>query len=318
MRTKDEAVALLNSHAKGLVKLWPGKVMWNCPMARFTTLRVGGPAEAVVTAERAVDLVHLLEWLQANKIPCHVIGNGSNVLIPDEGLSGVVIMFGQGLAAIETVGEEEGKPLVQAGAGARLARLITYCTERGISGLEFMVGIPGSVGGAIVMNAGCWGREIGDVLHAITMLTPAGELLIRPRAELSFSYRQWGGSKGTVIIGGVFALTKGDPREIRAACREYRRQRKEKQPPQTASAGSFFKNPPGRAAGRLIEEAGLKGKRVGGAMISPHHANFIVNTGTATTGEILALVELVQSTVYDRSGIMLEPEVHILTNNKGC
>ena len=121
-----------------------------------------------------------------------------------------------------------------------------------------------------------------------------------------------------MIIGGIFALTKADPKKIRAACREYCRRRKVKQPSQMASAGSFFKNPPGQAAGRLIEEAGLKGRRVGGAMVSPQHANFIVNTGTATAADILALMKLVQKAVYDRSGIMLEPEVHILSNNRGA
>jgi UDP-N-acetylmuramate dehydrogenase len=308
-------VGLLNSHAKDLEKLMPGKVMWDRPLARFTTLRVGGPAEAVVTADSAVELARLLQWLRANNIACHVIGNGSNILVPDEGLAGVVVMLGKGMAAIEIVGTKEEKILVQAGAGCRLGRLIASCAEQGISGLEFMVNIPGSVGGAIVMNAGCWGREIGDVLDAVTMLTPAGELLSRPRAELNFSYRQWGGSKDTVIISGIFALAKGDPKEIRATCREYCRKRKGKQPQQMACAGSFFKNPPGQAAGRLIEEAGLKGRRVGGAMVSPLHANFIVNTGTATAADILALAQLVQNAVYDRSGIMLEPEVHILSNN---
>jgi UDP-N-acetylmuramate dehydrogenase len=308
-------VALLKSHAKDLEKLMSGKVMWDRPLARYTTLRVGGPAEAVVTADSAVELAHLLKWLRANNIPRHVIGNGSNILVPDEGLAGVVVIFGRGLAAIDMVATKDGQVLVQAGAGCRLGRLIAYCAEHGISGLEFMVGIPGSVGGAIVMNAGCWGREIGDVLHAVTMLTPTGEMLSRQRAELNLSYRQWGGSKDVVIISGVFALSKSDPTEIRAACREYCRKRREMQPQQMGCAGSFFKNPPGRAAGRLIEEAGLKGRRVGGAMVSPLHANFIVNTGTATAADILALMQLVQNTVYDRSGIMLEPEVHILTGN---
>jgi len=295
----------------------PGKVMRDRSLARLTTLRVGGPAEAVVTVDSAAELAHLLSWLRVNNIPCHVIGNGSNILVPDEGLSGVVVMLGQGLAAVEIVGTKDDQVLVQAGAGCRLTRLISFCAEHGVSGLEFMVGVPGTIGGAIVMNAGCWGREIGDVLHAVTMLTPTGELLSRPRAELDFSYRQLGGSKDMVIVSGVFALRKGDPKQIRAACREYCRKRKEKQPPLMASAGSFFKNPPGRAAGRLIEEAGLKGKQVGGAMVSPFHANFIVNTGTATAADILALMQLVQMAVHDRTGIMLEPEVHILTNNGG-
>jgi UDP-N-acetylmuramate dehydrogenase len=226
-------------------------------------------------------------------------------------------MLGRGLAEIETIGQENDKVLVRAGAGCRLAGLLKYCTDRAISGLEFVVGIPGSIGGAIVMNAGCWGREIGDVLYSVTMLNPAGKLVSEPREKLKLSYRQWGGGKEAVIVAAVFALIQGDKQKIKATCREYLQQRKEKQPQHMASAGSFFKNPPGQAAGRLIEEAGLKGCRVGGAMVSPRHANFIVNTGTATAGDILALMRVVQSTVFDRSGITLEPEVQILENDTG-
>ena len=308
-------VALSNSHAKDLEKLLSGKVLWNCPLARYTTLRVGGPAEAVVFTETRADLTRLLTWLKDRNIPRHIIGGGSNILVPDHGLTGVTVMLGRGLAEIETIGDKNDKVLVQAGGGCRLARLIKYCTDRAISGLEFAVGIPGSIGGAIVMNAGCWDREIGDVLYSVTMLNPAGELISEPREKLDLSYRQWGGGEETVIVAAVFALMKDDKRKIKAACRKYLQQRKEKQPQNLASAGSFFKNPPGQAAGKLIEETGLKGCRVGGAMVSPQHANFLVNTGKATAGDILALMRLVQSKVFDRSGIMLEPEVQILKND---
>jgi UDP-N-acetylmuramate dehydrogenase len=315
MSKKKMTKALSNSQAKDLEKLMPGKVKWDCPLASYTTLRVGGPAEAVVHAESGAELARLLEWLRARNIPRHIIGGGSNILIPDVGLTGVVVMLGRGLAAIETLGQENDRALVRAGAGCRLAGLLKYCTDRAFSGLEFVVGIPGSVGGAIVMNAGCWGREISDVLSSVTMLDPAGELIQTGRDTLDFSYRQWSGGKESVIVAAVFALAKGDTKNIKAACRKYLQQRKEKQPQHLASAGSFFKNPPGRAAGGLIEESGLKGHRVGGAMVSPEHANFIVNTGTATAGDILALMRKVQSAVFDRSGIMLEPEVQILENN---
>lgn len=306
---------MTDSQAKDLERLMPGKVMWNCPLTRYTTLRVGGPGEAVITAERVEELDKLLKWLRDRNIPCHIIGSGSNILVPDQGLTGITVMLGRGLAEIETIGEENDKVLVSAGAGCRLAGLLKYCTERAISGLEFMVGIPGSVGGAIAMNAGCWGKEIGDVLHSITMLSVDGELVSEPREKLEFSYRRWHGAKETVIVAAVFALVNGDTKKIKAVCGDYLRQRKEKQPLHMASAGSFFKNPPGQAAGRLIEEAGLKGYSVGGAKVSPEHANFIVNTGTATAGDILAVMRKVQSTVYGRTGIMLEPEVQILENN---
>lgn len=317
MIKKEMTVALSNSHAKDLENLMPGKVMWNCSLARYTTLRVGGPAEAVVIVENGADLVRLLGWLRTRNIPRHVIGGGSNILVPDQGLPGVIVMLGRGLAGIELICEENDKILVRAGGGCRLAGLIKYCADRSISGLEFAVGIPGSIGGAIVMNAGCWGKEIGDVLYSVTMLNPAGKQVTEPREKLDLSYRQWSGGRETVIIAAVFALTKSDKQKIKVTCREYLQRRKEKQPQNMASAGSFFKNPPGQAAGRLIEEAGLKGCRVGGAMVSPQHANFIVNTGTATAADILALMRMVQSTVFDRSGIMLEPEVQILKNDTG-
>jgi UDP-N-acetylmuramate dehydrogenase len=306
---------MTDSQAKDLEKLMPGKVLWNCPLARYTTLRVGGPGEAVVTAESSDDLTRLLKWLRGRNIPRHIIGGGSNILVPDHGLTGVIVMLGRGLAEIETVGEKNDKVLVRAGGGCRLAGLIKYCTDRAISGLEFAVGIPGSIGGAIFMNAGCWGSEIGDVLSSVTLLNPAGELVSEPREKLDLSYRHWGGGKETVILAAVFALMKGDKQKIKATCRKYLQQRKEKQPQHLASAGSFFKNPPDQAAGKLIEETGLKGYSVGGAMVSPQHANFIVNTGKATAGDILALMRLVQSKVFDRTGIMLEPEVQILEND---
>jgi UDP-N-acetylmuramate dehydrogenase len=306
---------MTDSQAKDLEKLMPGKVLWNCPLARYTTLRVGGPGEAVVTAESSDDLTRLLKWLRGRNIPRHIIGGGSNILVPDHGLTGVIVMLGRGLAEIETVGEKNDKVLVRAGGGCRLAGLIKYCTDRAISGLEFAVGIPGSIGGAIFMNAGCWGSEIGDVLSSVTLLNPAGELVSEPREKLDLSYRHWGGGKETVILAAVFALMKGDKQKIKATCRKYLQQRKEKQPQHLASAGSFFKNPPDQAAGKLIEETGLKGYSVGDAMVSPQHANFIVNTGKATAGDILALMRLVQSKVFDRTGIMLEPEVQILEND---
>ncbi len=310
-------VTLSNSHAKDLDKLMPGKVMWNCSLARYTTLRVGGPAEAVVFAENNADLAQLLGWLRARNIPRHIIGSGSNILVPDKGLSGVVVMLGRELAGMKTINEENDKVLVRAGGGCRLAGLLKYCSDRAISGLEFVVGIPGSVGGAIVMNAGCWGKEIGDVLYSVAILNQAGDLVNTPRKKLELSYRQWSGGNESVIVAAVFALMKGDTNSIKATCREYLQRRKEKQPQHMASAGSFFKNPPGQAAGRLIEEAGLKGYHVGGAMVSTRHANFIVNTGTATAADILALMRIVQSKVFDQSGLMLEPEVQIFENDTG-
>lgn len=306
----------LNSHAKDLERFWPGKIMWHCPLARFTTLQVGGPAEAIVFAEDAVELAHLFTWLRDHGVPSHVIGNGSNILVPDEGLSGVIIILSEKLAEVETVSAEAGRVFVKAGGGCKLTKLSHYCADLGYGGLEFITGIPGSVGGAIAMNAGCWGHEISDILDSTTMLDAEGELVTVPREKLQFSYRQLAGCSGKIIVTATFRLTEGDSNQIKTTCREYNKRRQEKQPQREASAGSFFKNPQGYAAGKLIEDAGLKGRRVGGAMISDHHANFIINTGTATAGDIIKLMQLVQHDVYDMSGIMLEPEVRILKDGE--
>ena len=304
-------MGLLNSHAGDLEKLWHGKILWNCPMARYTTLRVGGPAEAVILADTIEELRELLLWLNENDIPRYIVGNGSNILVPDAGLQGVVIMFDQGLAGVETIKEGEKTVEIQAGAGCRLAKLIQYCMENGLAGLEFMTGIPGTVGGSIVMNAGCRDNEIRDVLTAVTSVSGTGELLTRARSELNFSYRTWGGEKNSVVVAGFFLLKRDATAEIKKRCRTYSESRRQKQPQHMASAGSFFKNPEGHTAGKLIDDAGLKGKRIGGAEVSTTHANFIVNTGTATARDILELMDMIQTKVYGRSGIKLEPEVHI-------
>jgi UDP-N-acetylmuramate dehydrogenase len=310
------AVGPLHTYANDLAEVWHGRIAWQCPMTRFTTMRVGGPAEALVFAGDVSELGRLVAWLHDHNIDRHVIGNGSNVLVPDEGIDGVVIMLDQKLAAVETL-ETNKTVRVRAGAGCGLAKLLKFCTDRGFSGLEFTTGIPGSVGGAIAMNAGCWGKEISDVIHSVTMLDEQGNARTEQRSRMKFSYRSWGGSREAIIVSALFDLARGDREEIRTRCREYREKRRQKQPQRQANAGSFFKNPPDRAAGKLIEDAGLKGKRIGGAMVSTKHANFIVNTGTATAGDILALMQLIQHEVYETSGIMLEPEVKILQKTTG-
>jgi UDP-N-acetylmuramate dehydrogenase len=311
-------MGFLNAHADDFEKVWPGKILWNCSMARYTTLRVGGPAEAVVFADTIEGLRTLLLWLNDNDIPRYLVGNGSNILVPDAGLQGVVIMFGQGLAMIERIKENEETAEIQAGAGCGLGKLITHCAENGLAGLEFLAGIPGTVGGSIVMNAGCWGKEISDVLTAVTSINATGKLVSRSRSDLNFSYRTWGEEKDTVVVAGSFLLTKDSAGKIKERSRTYRKRRQQKQPQHVASAGSFFKNPEGHSAGKLIDEAGLKGLRVGGAEVSGAHANFIVNTGTATAGDILELMNKIQTRVYEQSGIMLEPEVHIFSKSVDC
>ena len=285
-------------------------------MARFSTFKVGGPAEAVLVAESRAGLVRTIRWLNEKDIPWQVIGRGSNILVPDQGLTGAVIILSGELAAVAAEPGDRERAIIRAGAGASLAKLVRQATDSGLRGLEFLVGIPGSVGGAVIMNAGAWGDEIGTLVQSLTFLDRTGAEQIRTRQGLNFSYRQWDDREGKVVLGCDLGLQRGSREEIMVRCREYLGQRKAKQPRHQASAGSFFKNPEGDAAGRLIEAAGLKGYAIGGAMVSREHANFIVNTGTASAGEIIALMQEIQSRVLDRFGVALEPEVRILNNRE--
>lgn len=303
-----------------LAALVDGPVLWDCPLREYTSFAIGGPAAALVMVETPVELQRLLVFLGEQKIAWRIIGKGTNLLVSDSGFDGVILILGKGFATIELVSESVDRMVVHAGAGVSLARLVGWCGDQGCAGLEFTAGIPGTVGGAVMMNAGAWGREMADVLASVTVVTPAGEILVLPRTELDFGYRIWhnsvqekmGGGLGPVVAGVALHLAAGDPERIRGLCRSYREKRRIRQPGKEPNAGSFFKNPQGAAAGRLIEASGLKGMKVGGAMVSPVHANFLVNCGGATAADVVALMKKVQTAVHRDSGILLEPEVHFL------
>ncbi len=222
-------------------------------------------------------------------------------------------MLGRNFSNFEIVQSDEESVLVKVQAGCSLAKFLNWTVKNGYSGLEFTAGIPGSMGGAIVMNAGAWHREMKDVLSLVTIMGEKGCMCVSKVKDMDFSYRTWGAEKGKVALEGYFRLRRESPEKVAGRYHEYHRQRKEKQP-QYPSAGSFFKNPPGeKAAGKLIEDAGLKGYAVGGAMVSPKHANFIVNTGQATSADILTVMEKITKTVQEKFGVTLEPEVKILS-----
>ncbi len=294
-----------------LAAAWQGPVEWDGRLARYTTLRVGGPAAALVKPASVAELAALLPVLRRQGLPWRVIGRGSNLLVADAGLPEVVIVIGPAMAAIRQAGQEGSERLVQAEAGCSLPKLVSWCTAEGLGGLEFAAGIPGSVGGAIAMNAGAWGREMRDVLHALVVVDETGGVQILPAASQVFAYRRWEHAPGVVVAAGIFRLQPESPEVIGGRCRGHLQARREKQPLEP-SAGSFFKNPPGQAAGRLIEAAGLKGLRVGGARVSEQHANFLVNAGGATARDFYELMKVVQEQVAERTGIRLEPEVHLL------
>ena len=293
--------------------LWSGEIEWNSPMARWCTLQVGGPARAIATPASRAELQSLLGVLAGLGVCWRVMGRGSNLLVSDAGYEGVIVMLGRKFAAIEERGgEKAGEARVQVEAGCSLMKLVNWCSAQGLQGLEFAAGIPGSVGGAVVMNAGAWGKEMSGVLSSVTFLRGSGEFVEREKGGLAFSYRHLE-TEGMVVAAAEFLLQAGDRQEIEQRCSRLLRDRKEKQPQGLANAGSFFKNPVGLpAAGRLIEDAGLKGFRVGGAQVSEVHANFLVNTGQATAQDFLDLMQLVQEKVAERFGVRLEPEIHIL------
>lgn len=311
---KEEDFLPINtlSIKQSIMRLWHGEVLWDCSMEQFSTFRVGGPATAVVFPSSEEDVALLVKGLRQDNIPLRVIGKGSNILVSDKGFLGVVIVFGQRFSKINKIDSHGEKEEVRVESGCGLSKLCNWCTENGLSGLEFLAGIPGSVGGAISMNAGAWGKEISDSIRSINFINKRGKTFSLNRQELDFSYRHLDREKGSIILSAVFQLCKGHQDEIASKCKEYMKQRKENQPQGMASAGSFFKNPAGhKAAGFLIEKAGLKGFRVGGAMVSDVHANFIVNTGDATAQNLFELMRIVQKKVKGDFDVYLEPEVDI-------
>ncbi len=285
------------------------KVDFEQPMEHFTTLRVGGNAEALCFVEDLVNLQRILAYGRRKNIPCLVIGKGSNLLVRDEGVRGLVILLKGGLALIERSGEQ-----LSVGAGLPLSDLLNYCRREGLGGLEFLAGIPGTVGGAVAMNAGAWGKETAESVQAVRMILPSDEVITLNEPELSFSYRHLLLPQGAVIVNVVFRCHAESRAAVSERLRHYVELRKAKQPLEYSSAGSVFKNPPNDYAGRLIEMAGLKGRRVGGAMISPKHANFIVNTGGARASDVLALMEMARQKVKADTGVDLEPELRVVGN----
>ncbi len=277
------------------------------PLARRTTLRVGGPADLYVEPAHEDDLAAVLRFCAARQMPWRVLGRGSNLLVRDGGVRGVVICLAQPAFCRIAV----TAPAVTAGAGARVRDVAHEALRHGLAGLEFLEGIPGSVGGALRMNAGAHQSWTFAVLERVRLMTPAGEVEERAASALSATYRQCATFQTHLALAAVFRARPDRPEDIRARQAEFNRRRWETQP-REPSAGCIFKNPPGIPAGRLIDELGLKGVRVGGARVSEVHANFIVNTGGATARDVLELIARIRAEARARRGIELETEVEIL------
>ena len=275
-----------------------GKVLENEPMKKHITFRVGGPAACFLmpsTKEQIEEIVHIC---QEEKTPCFILGNGSNLLVSDQGYDGAVLQIYKNMNQVAVNGEQ-----LQVQAGALLS-------TAGLTGMEFAAGIPGTLGGAVVMNAGAYGGEMKDILESVTVLTPKGEQKKLYKEELQLGYRtSVVKEKGYIVLEAVLNLKKGDPEAIKSRMDELKEQRVTKQPLEYPSAGSTFKRPEGYFAGKLIQDAGLRGFQVGGAQVSEKHCGFVINRDHATSADICNLMDQVSEIVFEKFGVRLEAEV---------
>ena len=282
-------------------------VMLNEPMKNHTSFRTGGEADIFVSPDSIKSLKDVIKLFRENDIPFYIFGNGSNMLVSDRGIEGAVIHIGNGFSSIEV---KENK--ITSGAGAILSAVSNAALENSLTGFEFASGIPGSFGGAVFMNAGAYGSEIKNVIKSVLVLNENLELEELSKDRLELGYRSSIFQKNNyIILGGTIELETGNKDNILSEMNELNAKRREKQPLNFASAGSTFKRPEGYFAGKLIEDSGLKGKKIGGAQVSEKHAGFIVNTGTATTDDIINLMDFCKETVYKKFGVIIEPEVRI-------
>ena len=292
-----------------------GEVRFREPMREHTSFRIGGTADALVRPADRKDLVALLLEVRRRDLPYVILGGGTNLLVRDGGFRGIVISLDH-LSTISVTREYRSVggafAVVQAEAGLPLPKLLHFAMERGLAGLEFSVGIPGTVGGAVCMNAGTAQGEIGDLIDTVTLVTSAGEQVIRQRDEMGFGYRTAAVAPGQVVVEIKVILRLGDREQIKARVKELMDRRKARQPWGLPNAGSIFRNPQDEAAGKLIETAGLKGLTVGRAQVSEKHGNFIVNLGEATAADVLKLMDIVRERVLEVHRVRLEPEIKVI------
>lgn len=285
-----------------------GNVFLKEPMMKHTSFRIGGPADWFVSPADSGSLCEAIKFLRSENIPYFILGNGSNLLVSDDGYRGVVIQIGKNMSEIEINGTD-----LRAGAGALLSSVSSRAAAASLTGMEFAGGIPGSIGGACVMNAGAYGGEMKDILTSVTALFPDGSVRKAPCEELELGYRSSALMKnGAIVLEAEMTLTKGDIGEIHRTMDDLRERRVSKQPLDLPSAGSTFKRPEGYFAGKLIMDAGLRGYAVGGAQVSEKHCGFVVNRGGATADDVMMLIGHVQKTVLDTFGVELVPEVRFL------
>lgn len=278
-------------------------------LSRHTTFRIGGPAAYYIIPENEAEVTEAMDFAKEKGLPFYLLGKGSNVLFSDKGYPGVIIEIGRGMEEMSI--EEDGTVTAQAGIG--LSTMSARLAEAGLTGFEFAGGIPGTLGGAVTMNAGAYGGEIKDCIVNVTVLTAEGERIVLNKEELELGYRSSIIQKESyIVLKGTFFFEKGEREEILAKIKELNQKRREKQPLEYPSAGSTFKRPEGYFAGKLIEDAGLRGYRVGDAQVSEKHCGFVVNRGQATAEEVSRLIADVRKIVWDKFQVELEPEIRMV------
>lgn len=280
------------------------RLEWNIPLAKYTTIHIGGPAECLISARSSEEIQMVLKFCKQYGVALHILGNGSNLIVDDNGISGIVLYIGRRLQEITVNGTE-----IIADAGARMALVARAAEDASLTGLEFAFGIPGTIGGGVIMNAGAYGGELGQVVTKVEAFDEDGNLHVLEGDALCFGYRKSTLKTHGYIVSKVYLQCKpGNQEEISAMMADFGKQRREKQPLEYPSAGSTFKRPEGYFAGQLIDQSGLKGTTIGGAQVSKKHAGFIINKEAASSQDIRSLIGLVKSTVYEKFGVELEPE----------
>jgi len=285
-----------------------GKILFDEPMKKHTSFKIGGPADVLIIPDREEELVDAIKFCRENEIKYFVMGNGTNLLVKDTGIRGVVIKVANEFDKIEVVGE---KVICQ--SGALLSKVANYALKHSLTGFEFASGIPGTIGGAIAMNAGAYGGEMKDVVSKVKAIDKNNNIVELTNEEMNFRYRgSLVSDENLIVLGVELNLQKGDYLSIEGKMKDLTNRRVSKQPLEYPSAGSTFKRPEGYFAGKLIEDAGLRGVRFGDAQVSEKHCGFVINAGEATFDQVITLIRMIQKVVYDKFNVKLEPEVKII------
>ncbi|HAO94057.1 MAG TPA: UDP-N-acetylenolpyruvoylglucosamine reductase [Deltaproteobacteria bacterium] len=305
-KSKGEDMAV--QYSLFFIQRFKGKVLFNVPMSEYTSIKIGGPADVMAFPQDEGDLKDILAFAEAKSFPFYILGGGTNLLVRDGGIRSIVINMSEGFKDI--VWEDETNASV--GAGVRLSELLFQCRERGLTGFEFASGIPGTIGGAVMMNAGAYGGEMKDIVEGVEVIGKKGVKNFIPKKDLAFAYRKAEVPKGAAVTRAHMKFEKSTPDAVKEKIRDLKERRKTTAHITFPNAGSVFRNPENKSAGRLIEEAGLKGERSGDAQISEVHANYIVNLGAAKAKDVLSLMALIRDRVYSQKGVVLEPEIKVI------